>query len=878
MTTLAKTTTPAHAGDQASNAAAPRKRRRRTAASGAADDCFACHNRQTKCDRKRPYCSQCLEIGKDCSGYKTTLTWGVGVASRGKLRGLSCPVAKKATDTTQEPKKATTTHSRKASTAKTAKDPLNAFAQPANVATRYSYSNGSGNPPQHAANTSDQIKVEADADLVQSASLPIAIPQSSNSWQYSQQYGSYPDNSSMQNIHSMTNSSASSGPPQLHTSLSQAMDEPAFPVSASSISTYGEADYATPAEYPQTPGPLAFGDTFPPFFSNPFSDQPLLHDPQQQNGFHGGPIMSSSDASVDSTVGPLAQLSQQTYNQAMYDHENPDYQSRAEDDLTGYGSFDMSLADLEPQQPFDQSDMGMSLPRTLFTSQFFHLSSRMQYLLDYYDKHICSVLVAFDGPVNPYRMHILQLATQNEGLQNALAALALNNMRMRNETRTQPSGFIEELFENGCGSDASAVAQSKPSPEESCYKTLSIGQLQMQLASLRSAQDDSVLATLLILCLFHVCDSGFSKFKTQLEGVQKLLSMRDPSVRSGFIGWVEMFFTWFDVMTSTVNDRETEIQGDRLDMLHYSSNLGALEQFSGCDGRLFKLIARLGRLNLLSQNRPVRAIKNDERTPRPSPPTLRAHEFSKQGPRSRWHKRRHIDPVDYTKLDGNGWGAPISTSPDEHELSPLPDNWQPSDTRHEFWLEWNDIRARLQSWSMDPANVSSPQSPAESRAGAAQFQLEQRDLVHINESFRSSALLYTERLAHPLLPSSAPNFQDLVRIALSHITALPVTSCVNKFLLWPLFIAGTECVDPNDRAIVRDRCVEIQRESGFFNNLSVLDVLERVWKETGHGMEGGEVEEVRRRRRDSSNASGRYGQAFRWRRAMDRVDGEYIIV
>ena len=74
----------------------PRKRRRRTPAGGAADDCFACVKRNTKCDRRRPYCSQCLEVGKECSGYRTHLTWGVGVASRGKLRGLSLPVAKSA--------------------------------------------------------------------------------------------------------------------------------------------------------------------------------------------------------------------------------------------------------------------------------------------------------------------------------------------------------------------------------------------------------------------------------------------------------------------------------------------------------------------------------------------------------------------------------------------------------------------------------------------------------------------------------------------------------------------------------------------------------------------------------------------------------------
>jgi hypothetical protein len=73
-----------------------RKRRRRAPASGASDDCFACVKRNTKCDRRRPYCSQCLDFGKECSGYKTQLTWGVGVASRGKLRGLSLPVARSA--------------------------------------------------------------------------------------------------------------------------------------------------------------------------------------------------------------------------------------------------------------------------------------------------------------------------------------------------------------------------------------------------------------------------------------------------------------------------------------------------------------------------------------------------------------------------------------------------------------------------------------------------------------------------------------------------------------------------------------------------------------------------------------------------------------
>lgn len=104
-------------------------------------------------------------------------------------------------------------------------------------------------------------------------------------------------------------------------------------------------------------------------------------------------------------------------------------------------------------------------------------------------------------------------------------------------------------------------------------------------------------------------------------------------------------------------------------------------------------------------------------------------------------------------------------------------------------------------------------------------------------------------------------------------------------------------MDSGDRADVRKRCVEISRESGFYNNLSVLQVLERVWAEQGEGTgkkkmggEGGgdvgegegegmreEEEEVRKRRKDSSSGGG-FGQAFRWRRAMNRGDGEYIIV
>jgi len=415
---------------------------------------------------------------------------------------------------------------------------------------------------------------------------------------------------------------------------------------------------------------------------------------------------------------------------------------------------------------------------------------------------------------------------QNVGLQNAIAALVTNNMRMRSlkEVKQLMDGNARRRRDS-MESISSSIRRA--TPEEMHYKAQSIELLNSQLADRTKARDDPILATLLILCLFHVCDSGFSKFKTQLAGVQKLLKMRGP-VSSEFVGWVHMFFAWFDVMTSSVNDRETQINTDSFEHMYRAADSSAAEQFSGCDGRLFKIIARLSRLNLLSQSRPVKDMSNVE--PRPAPPSARKFEG-------------YVDSslFDFDLLDGNGWAQPIAT-----------DDPSGPDTRHTFWKEWKEIREQLEAVQFH--ELAPPSSAADKC---------EQDVVHISESFRHAALLYTERLAYPLVPAASANFAALVAAALHHVRQIGRHSCVTKFLLWPLFVVGSECVAEADRDLVRARCVEIQRESGFYNNLSGLEVLEKVWRQDEAGFYFG----------------GGYGvQALRWRRAMNRVDGEYIIV
>lgn len=54
--------------------------------------CWTCRSRKKKCDETRPECMQCLNKGLKCEGYEARLKWGNGVASRGYLKGMNCPI------------------------------------------------------------------------------------------------------------------------------------------------------------------------------------------------------------------------------------------------------------------------------------------------------------------------------------------------------------------------------------------------------------------------------------------------------------------------------------------------------------------------------------------------------------------------------------------------------------------------------------------------------------------------------------------------------------------------------------------------------------------------------------------------------------------
>lgn len=745
---------------------------------GATTDCFKCVELNLTCDRRRPYCSQCLDAGQDCSGYKTQLTWGVGVASRGKLRGLSLPIAGTqkvcAEDSSPRSKR------RRDSILGNVNQPLSPFSgtrpvqgtvmpQLASVAPL----KPSPMPISPSATTPSMQGTPWDATFF-AAPHPFDIS-----------HGGY--SPPMLSPHPYTESNFS---PATIQQSAVSSHEPPWPAqSMSNAGRFATGTLNTSFSAPNTnascfdhPGSLSTtsGLISPSHIAIPEARQVFTHQPNQQ-AYDGITMLLRADQSI--------QLPQ---DQAIEDVDEEVLHGKDEEYLL---SENFSLVSASP--PFDLN----LLTPVLSGVHKIGKTTRMQYLISYYAEVISPVIVAFDDATNPFRTQILRLAESSETLQHAICALAASNLRQRrgigllSTGKTAParrSSFAHVQLSSDYGQHH--LTPEQQIREEILHKRFAVTQLNQQLSHPVMRKGDVILATLLILCLFHICDSGIAKFQTQFAGVRKLLALRgdDTKLGSAESRWMSRLFTWYDTLAATVNDRDRQITGQFLDMSALCGDW-SLESIAGIDGQLFKSISRLGRLNMLWQGKDV--VTDDSILSMPMPPTP-------------------VSIDTYAALDSSTWKRHDSAIGLGIDTALL-------DDKKRFWQEWNEVRHELLDWNLDRTIFDSP------NRGLADFTMDQRtDLENISESFRYSALLYLERLAQPRLPSSDEAIQQWVRKSLKHIKQ--VVSDV--YLLWPLFITGTECLDEDSRNIIRGRCADIQKDSGFVNNASCLLLLEKVWQ------------------------------------------------
>ncbi|KAL6835132.1 fungal-specific transcription factor domain-containing protein [Trichoderma camerunense] len=763
----------------AKDAATIRKRRRRAPAGGAADDCFTCSKRNVKCDRRRPYCSQCLEIGNECSGYKTQLTWGVGVASRGKLRGLSLPIAK-APPVTREPKKSPVSRARAQSSA-------------AALSTKLARSPIDIPSTTHTASTPSTPAYQVPAYDYMSISHHGHTPSMSQS-----SWGSVGYSPSL--VHSPDGTPRYARFP-LHLSTDA--------LSSSCESVGSEVDYLSPLsqsyareEIPFSHSPTVMYEGYPTQHSSPIAQSP--------------PTVLVLDHCRAPTSYPGLVYAPSETHPALAHHMDPFESHLGHKLMRGCESLSVPEVDAGGGSTPRIARKALPPPRRHSSGQVqwfgqagakTDLLAKMPFFMDYFKITMAPSMVFIDGPHNPFREHVLRLAVHNPSVQHAICALSACNLRMK---RRLSLGYgTNELLatlmaeKQASETNSGTEMEDKSLSEEIQHRNLAVHLLNRQLSDPVKSCHDSALATILLLCHYRMVESGIAKFHTQFAGVRKILAMRKSrdSTPSKDSSWMETLFTYFDAISASINEREAQLapgfEGVSPDVQNLPSGS---ENMIGCDRNLFKTIGKLGRLNLLSQHRPVQSMSKSEEPQQEDC----ADKESKSPPR----------------FDGNGFGTKLDD--DEILANAMYSSVSFDERQYVFWTEWKAARQELQDWQFDASSVamSLPGSPTTGQL---------RDLGAVSEAFRYAALLYSERLANPHGPSTHSNFQNLVSQVVHHATSLETSSAAEKFLLWPLFVAGSECIVESQQTIIRDKCRGIMGRSGYMNNLAALGVLEKLW-------------------------------------------------
>ncbi|KAI0198998.1 fungal-specific transcription factor domain-containing protein [Astrocystis sublimbata] len=796
---------------------AARKRRRRAPAGGAADDCFTCIKRNTKCDRRRPYCSQCLEIGNECSGYKTQLTWGVGVASRGKLRGLSLPIAKSPPVAPVTKKSATRARANSAAT-------TSHWTGAEEAARRHRQRDGVEIGVHHGASVpTTPYGAFPDYSRYSQAETPVTV--SHTAW------GSLPAYAGHMNAHEHSRYH------KMNTSMNH------YPIMSESLSS--SVDSLSDVDYTLSPMAHSFPREEVPFMhsptliyenytsqSSPVPQSPasaimidhraptscpsLVYAPSEHSsslGSHRDPFEPHMGQRLISDSDTLSVPEIDSYSTSPHSAGGPFWTQTSSRDENGHSPRGMEHTSGLPHPSYESHPLQVSPD----------LINKLPFFMDYYENIMCPSLVLIDGPNNPYREHILRLASSSRSLQHAICALSACNLRMKRRlslgqhTRNSPLAATEN---GGTEHPFDAHPDDRSLSEEHDHRNLAVHLLNMQLNDPSKACHDSVLATILLLCHYRMVESGVAKFHTQFAGVRKILSMRNSVNLQGSrqSAWMEAIFTYFDSISASINEREAQLTNSFLGMSAETMLLppGA-ENLVGCDRELFQTIHRLGRLNLLSQSRPVSSTVTT-----PSDRDGTPISFSPLGsPLAHGLKQEQGGFFGTThRYDGNGF----ATRFDEEEIMSSGLGSPPFDNnRSNFWREWKEAHTALQTWEFDAQRLvaSLPNS-------ASQDQI--RDLNFLSEAFRYAALLYIERLASPNIPSHHNNFRNLVSQVIYYATSLEAGSGAEKFLLWPLFVAGSECVNELQQNIIRNKCRDIMSRSGYMNNMAAMDVLERLWQ------------------------------------------------
>lgn len=99
------------------------------------------------------------------------------------------------------------------------------------------------------------------------------------------------------------------------------------------------------------------------------------------------------------------------------------------------------------------------------------------------------------------------------------------------------------------------------------------------------------------------------------------------------------------------------------------------------------------------------------------------------------------------------------------------------------------------------------------------------------EAWRHAILLYAMRVFSPKQNAHRMRaILHLARVVLDSVRCIPQTEIIQKQLLLPIFLAGSEIEKEWDRSFVRQYCKHWSDASRFYHFESVAELLEDIWK------------------------------------------------
>jgi Fungal specific transcription factor domain len=106
-----------------------------------------------------------------------------------------------------------------------------------------------------------------------------------------------------------------------------------------------------------------------------------------------------------------------------------------------------------------------------------------------------------------------------------------------------------------------------------------------------------------------------------------------------------------------------------------------------------------------------------------------------------------------------------------------------------------------------------------------------QDSYHCAEAWRCTLLIYIERVFKWDRTDSAPQkIHRLARRIIDHVRCCRRSSLIQKQLLLPVFLAGSELTDPDAQELVRGYCAWWTEKSHYEMFQTVGALLEHIWK------------------------------------------------